>query len=113
MRLENTVAKNDALMENIWMMAICIGIHFMQLFHLDHYELFFDSFDFSELRIPLFLVGKPGSSKSLAKTTIVDAMQGVNSYSELFKKFKEIHCVSFQCSPLATAGKYLFILWLS
>ena len=35
MRLETTVAKNDALMENCWMMAICI-----------------------ELRIPLFLVGK-------------------------------------------------------
>ena len=45
MKLENTIAKNDALNENVWMMAICI-----------------------ELRIPLFLVGKPGSSKSLAKT---------------------------------------------
>ena len=28
---------------------------------------------------------------------------GQNSYSELFKMFKEIHMVSFQCSPLATS----------
>ena len=32
MRLENTVAKNDALMENIWMMAICIGNVLLKLF---------------------------------------------------------------------------------
>ena len=65
--------QNDALNENVWMMAICI-----------------------ELRIPLFLVGKPGSSKSLAKTIVTDVMQGPNSYSDLFKKLKEIHMVSFQ-----------------
>ena len=34
-------------------------------------------------------------------------MQGANSYSELFKTFKEIHMVSFQCSPLATAAGIL------
>ena len=84
MRLERTIAKNKALMENVWMMAICI-----------------------ELRIPLFLVGKPGSSKSLAKTLVTDVLQGTNSYSDLFQGFKEIHIVSFQCSPLATAGGIL------
>ena len=84
MRLEKTIAKNHALMENVWMMVICI-----------------------ELRIPLFLVGKPGSSKSLAKSIVTDALQGQNSYSELFKSFKEVHMVSFQCSPLATAGGIL------
>ena len=29
-----------------------------------------------ELRIPLFIVGKPGSSKSLAKSVVTDVMQG-------------------------------------
>ena len=48
--------------ENVWMMTICI-----------------------ELRIPLFLVGKPGSSKSLAKSIVTEVMEGANSYSELFK----------------------------
>jgi hypothetical protein len=84
LNLEQTIAKNDALKENVWMMAICI-----------------------DLRIPLFLVGKPGSSKSLAKTVITDVMQGEASYSDLFKNLKEIHMVSFQCSPLATAGGIL------
>jgi len=85
LKLDQNIAKNDALKENVWMMAICI-----------------------ELRIPLFLVGKPGSSKSLAKTVITDVMQGDTSYStNLFQHFKEIHMVSFQCSPLATAGGIL------
>ncbi|KAH3815375.1 hypothetical protein DPMN_143897 [Dreissena polymorpha] len=44
-----------------------------------------------ELRIPLFLVGKPGSSKSLAKTIVADAMQGKNSRGgDLFKHFKQV-----------------------
>jgi hypothetical protein len=59
------------------------------------------------LRIPLFLVGKPGSSKSLAKSIITDVMQGDMSYSVFFRRFMEIHMVSFQCSPLATAGGIL------
>ncbi|KAK9965830.1 hypothetical protein ABG768_004896 [Culter alburnus] len=72
----NTIAKNLALKENVFLMVVCI-----------------------ELRIPLFLVGKPGSSKSLAKTVVADAMQRQASHCELFKKLKEVHMVSFQCSP--------------
>ncbi|CAL8311059.1 unnamed protein product [Arctogadus glacialis] len=74
-----TIAKNSALKENVFMMVLCI-----------------------ELRIPLFLVGKPGSSKSLSKTLVADAMQGQAAHSELFKKLKQIHLVSFQCSPHST-----------
>jgi hypothetical protein len=54
-------------MENVFMMIICI-----------------------ELRIPMFLVGKPGSSKSLAKTIVADAMQGNAAHDELFKNYKEV-----------------------
>ncbi|XP_043109399.1 E3 ubiquitin-protein ligase rnf213-beta isoform X2 [Puntigrus tetrazona] len=72
----DTIAKNLALKENVFLMVVCI-----------------------ELRIPLFLVGKPGSSKSLAKTVVADAMQRQASHCDLFKKFKEVHMVSFQCSP--------------
>uniref|UniRef100_UPI0037E7EAB2 E3 ubiquitin-protein ligase rnf213-beta n=1 Tax=Semicossyphus pulcher TaxID=241346 RepID=UPI0037E7EAB2 len=71
-----TIAKNVALKENVFLMVVCI-----------------------ELRIPLFLVGKPGSSKSLAKTVVADAMQGQTSHCDLFKKLKQVHMVSFQCSP--------------
>uniref|UniRef100_A0A3B3SIZ5 RING-type E3 ubiquitin transferase n=1 Tax=Paramormyrops kingsleyae TaxID=1676925 RepID=A0A3B3SIZ5_9TELE len=71
-----TIAKNMALKENVFLMVVCI-----------------------ELRIPLFLVGKPGSSKSLAKTVVADAMQGQNSQCRLFRALKAVHMVSFQCSP--------------
>ncbi|KAG7491231.1 hypothetical protein MATL_G00000820, partial [Megalops atlanticus] len=72
----DTVAKNIALKENVFLMVVCI-----------------------ELRIPLFLVGKPGSSKSLAKTVVADAMQGRSSRCALYRKLKQVHMVSFQCSP--------------
>ncbi|XP_058845819.1 E3 ubiquitin-protein ligase rnf213-alpha-like isoform X2 [Acipenser ruthenus] len=77
--LGKTIARNKALKENVFMMVICI-----------------------ELRIPLFLVGKPGSSKSLAKTLVADAMQGQAAHSDLYKELKQIHLVSFQCSPHST-----------
>ncbi|XP_041812142.1 E3 ubiquitin-protein ligase rnf213-alpha [Chelmon rostratus] len=75
----DTIARNSALKENVFMMVLCI-----------------------ELRIPLFLVGKPGSSKSLSKTLVADAMQGQTAHSDLYKMLKQIHLVSFQCSPHST-----------
>ncbi|XP_069916285.1 E3 ubiquitin-protein ligase RNF213 isoform X2 [Oryctolagus cuniculus] len=77
--LRQAIARNSALQENVFMMVVCI-----------------------ELRIPLFLVGKPGSSKSLAKTIVADAMQGPAAHSELFRGLKQVHLVSFQCSPHST-----------
>ena len=69
--LEENIAKNQALKENVFMMVVCI-----------------------ELRIPLFLVGKPGSSKSLAKTIVADAMQGDASRSELYMQFKSVRLLT-------------------
>ena len=67
--LGDNIARNQALKENLFMMIMCI-----------------------ELRIPLFLVGKPGSSKSLAKTIVDDVMKGDSAYHELFKHLKQV-CV--------------------
>jgi len=67
MRLGDNIARNAALRENVFMMAICI-----------------------ELKIPLFLVGKPGSSKSLAKAIVSDSMRGKDSKTELLKHFNEV-----------------------
>lgn len=66
-KLGDDIARNKALKENVFMMVICI-----------------------ELRIPLFLVGKPGSSKSLAKTIVGNAMLGKASVSQLFKEMKSV-----------------------
>ena len=94
MEIEDNIAKNAALRENIFMMFVCI-----------------------ELRIPLFLVGKPGSSKSLAKTIIESSMKGKNSKKKTLKQFKQVCCYcstflyaiitqvhlhSHQCSSLST-----------
>ena len=79
MRLGDNIAKNAALRENVFMMAICI-----------------------ELRIPLFIVGKPGSSKSLAKAIIDASMRGSVTESDLLKNFKRVKMFSHQCSQLST-----------
>ena len=78
--LELNIARNAALLENVFMMIICI-----------------------ELRIPLFIVGKPGSSKSLSKSIVAKVMQGRNSASTFFQSLKETYFVNFQCSPLTTS----------
>ena len=71
MEVGPNIARNAALRENVFMMAICIN-----------------------LRIPLFVVGKPGSSKSLAKTIVSDSMHGDGANSKLLKEFKQVSCVT-------------------
>jgi hypothetical protein len=84
MKLGKNIARNSALRENVFMMIVCIS-----------------------LRIPLFLIGKPGSSKSLAKSIILNSMRGTNSESKLLKIFKEVQLFSYQCSQLSTSDTIL------
>uniref|UniRef100_A0A0G4FFV2 CBM20 domain-containing protein n=1 Tax=Chromera velia CCMP2878 TaxID=1169474 RepID=A0A0G4FFV2_9ALVE len=75
------IAANAALLENLFMMVVC-----------------------ADMRIPLFVIGRPGSSKSLAKALLSQAMKGpALSVSPLFRSLKEAKLVSYQCSPLSTA----------
>ncbi len=67
MKIHQNIALNAALRENVFMMVVCI-----------------------ELRIPLFLVGKPGSSKSLAKSIISNSMHGEESAEDNLKYFKKV-----------------------
>ena len=66
MKLGQNIAHNVALRENVFMMAVCV-----------------------ELRIPLFVVGKPGSSKSLAKSIVAESMQQRES-KFLKEKFRTV-----------------------
>ena len=68
MEMGPNIAHNIALRENLFMMAVCV-----------------------ELRIPLFVVGKPGSSKSLAKSILAESMKGQNSKSDFLKIFKKVN----------------------
>ena len=83
MELGENIARNQALRENVFMMVVCIS-----------------------LKIPLFLVGKPGTSKSLAKNIVNDSMKERNSVHDLLKEFKEVVSktythISFMCTFLA------------
>ena len=81
MTIGANIAKNTALKENVFMMFVCI-----------------------ELKIPLFVIGKPGSSKSLAKSIISNSMQGSRCPDgSILQNFKQVQIMSYQCSQLSTA----------
>ena len=77
MFIGDNIARNAALRENVFMMAVCI-----------------------ELRIPLFLVGKPGSSKSLAKSIVSESMKGKDARNSLLKEFKDVSWKQLQLCSL-------------
>ena len=72
-----------------------------------------------ELRIPLFLVGKPGSSKSLAKTIVADAMQGRSGeirdlqISQIGKDFVETFMLILTNLPDSSTTAGSFILFFA
>ncbi|XP_052812387.1 uncharacterized protein LOC128239961 [Mya arenaria] len=73
-------AKNTALQENVFMIIVCI---------LN--------------KIPIFVVGKPGCSKSLAMQIIRNNLRGKDSRDDLFKTLPQLYCVSFQGSESSTS----------
>ena len=86
MKLGPNIARNIALRENVFMMAVCI-----------------------ELRIPLFLVGKPGSSKSLAKSIVADSMLGRSSEKDLLKDFKQVRVAKLSFIDMVHAVEFGFV----
>ncbi|KAH3751737.1 hypothetical protein DPMN_186306 [Dreissena polymorpha] len=84
MELPSGTAKNTALKENIFMILVCI---------LN--------------KIPIFVVGKPGCSKSLAMNIIRSNVRGKDSKDEFFKTQPQLYCVSFQGSESSTSDGIL------
>jgi E3 ubiquitin-protein ligase RNF213 len=82
--LEPGVALNEALMENLYVVVVCI---------LN--------------KLPVFVVGKPGSSKTLAMSVIVSNLQGEQSRRPFWRKFPAVTLFSFQCSPMTQADGIL------
>jgi len=72
---------NFALMENLYVTVLCI---------LN--------------RIPIFVVGKPGSSKTLTMQVIGGNLQGKQSPNSFWRNFPAVYTFQYQCSPLSTAG---------
>ena len=79
-KLEKGISKNNALLENI----------FSLLFTIIN-------------KVPIFIVGKPGCSKSLSVQLINKAMKGVSSNSQLFKYFPKLIINSYQGSMGSTS----------
>ena len=80
MELPPGIAKNAALRENVFVMLVCI---------LN--------------RIPIFVVGKPGCSKSLSIQLIRSNLRGRDSQDPLFKQLPKIYVVSYQGSESSTS----------
>ena len=81
MQMEEGIALNEALRENIFVVVVCV---------LN--------------KIPVFVVGKPGTSKTLTMQVLQSNLRGVASPSELWRRFPALHIVQYQCSPLSSAG---------
>ena len=74
------IARNKALSENIFSLFCAINA-----------------------RIPLFIVGKPGCSKSLSVQLIFKSMKGESSKNEFFKKLPKLVIFSYQGSLTSTS----------
>ena len=86
MNVSSNIAHNSALRENVFMMFVCI-----------------------ENRLPLFIVGKPGSSKSLAKSIVADSMRGQYCSNQLLKNFKQVQLFPYQCNQFSTTNTLIEI----
>lgn len=80
MDIPKGTARNTALQENIFVMLVCI---------LN--------------KLPLFIVGKPGCSKSLSMQLIRNNMRGKDSKDEFFQKYPRLFYSSFQGSESSTS----------
>ncbi|CAG8527907.1 30424_t:CDS:10, partial [Racocetra persica] len=77
--LPNT-AKNEALLENVLVMTVCILT-----------------------RIPVFIIGAPGSSKSLAIRLVGQNLRGSDSNDEYFRKLPQVYLIPHQGSSSSTS----------
>jgi hypothetical protein len=80
MELPPGTARNVALRENVFVILVCI---------LN--------------RIPIFVVGKPGCSKSLSIQLIRSNLRGRDSRDPLFKELPQLYFVSYQGSESSTS----------
>eukprot|EP00435_Cladocopium_sp_Y103_P073049 s100_g42.t1 len=78
--VEKDVVMNEALAENVFVGLLCIMN-----------------------RIPLFIVGKPGTSKTLCMQVLLSNLQGKQSKSKVLQSLPALRIMQYQCSPLSTA----------
>ena len=82
--LPEGIAENQALRENVFALIVCIFT-----------------------KIPIFICGKPGCSKSLAVQLLFNHLRGKNSGDEYFRTLPELIPVSYQGSEYCTSESIL------
>ena len=81
MKIPDHIARNAALKENLFMIYVCI-----------------------QLKIPLFIIGKPGSSKSLARSIISHSInEGIIVGGNKIAKYTRVYMQCYQCSQYTTS----------
>ena len=78
--LEKGIAKNRALLENLFSLFVAINT-----------------------KVPIFILGKPGCSKSLSIQLINNAMKGKMSKSKIFQKYPKMYVSTYQGSLNSTS----------
>ena len=84
--IKKGIAKNRALLENLFTLFVCVNS-----------------------KVPLFIVGKPGCSKSLSVQLLFKSMKGEISDKELFKTLPKLIINSYQGSLGSTSKGVLNI----
>ena len=85
-KMKEGIAKNKALLENLFTIFSCVNA-----------------------KVPLFIVGKPGCSKSLSVQLLFKSMNGENSDNPLFKTLPKLISYSYQGSKASTSEGVLKI----
>ena len=80
MIVEEGIAMNEALVENLFVVVVCLLT-----------------------KCPVFVVGKPGSSKTLTMQVLATNLLGEQSPNKFWRKFPGIHIFPYQCSPMSTS----------
>ena len=71
--LDKSIARNRALLENLFSLFVCIN-----------------------KKIPIFIIGKPGTSKSLSIQIIINSMRGKSSKNKFFKLYPRMYLNTYQ-----------------
>lgn len=80
MKVGDGIARNEALCENLFMILVSV---------LN--------------KVPIFVIGVPGSSKSLAMRLIQSNLRGSASSNEFLRKLPAVEVFPYQCSPQSTS----------
>ena len=87
MKLSKGIACNKQLLENIFLLFVAINN-----------------------KIPIFIVGNPGSSKSLSIQLIINSMKGSSSDNIFFKNCPNLILSSYQCSLSSSQNDIYYFL---